>query len=487
MVKLVKYIGKQLQCKHKVPASERSVALDSFPRLSDWLKTVNLRRQVTQPSSPLLCVLKAVSGELSLDALLQMSSLQVSDAMRRFGSSSEECSRLNAALSCLKNACKSGGELREDSCQWSSSETQRRESSGAPSEQLSCPGGPVRPHSPSPLTRVPCSQPRSVSVSAIPSSDCPAPSHPGVYLYMDPFSPCTPPLTPPSKRKSKLKPPRTPPPPSRKVLHLLPGFSTLTRSKSHESQLGNRIEEVPQNKSGKKNKLLLSVQINGGSGCEDAPARSPLVSLRAQCHPAPSPAPAAGSHPLPGTPTLLDEYSTQKSRFSTKSWLSQTCQVCQKNMMFGVKCKHCRLKCHNKCTKEAPSCRISFLPIEKIRRTESVPSDINNPVDRPAEAPQFGMLPKALTKKDHPPAVSQLDSSSNPSSTTSSTPSSPAPFQQSNPNSATPPSNPSPKGHRDSRFNFPGKWRGFCATQYRPYTQYTPHSSTHIAHHTIQP
>ncbi|XP_041097234.1 kinase suppressor of Ras 1-like isoform X2 [Polyodon spathula] len=457
-VKLVKYIGKQLQCKHKVPVSNRSTALDSFPRLSDWLKTVNLRREVTQ----------AVSGELSFDALLQMSSLQVSDAMRRFGSSSEECSRLNAALSCLQNACKSGEELREHSCQWSSSETQRRESSGTPPEQLSCLGGPVRPHSPSPLARTPCSQPRSISVSAIPTSDCPAPTHPGVYLYMDPFSPCTPPLTPPCKRKSKLKPPRTPPPPSRKVLHLLPSFSTLTRSKSHESQLGNRIEELPQNKSC-KNKLLLGVQINGGGACEDPPARSPVISLRAQCHPAPSPAPTAG------TPTLLDEYSAQKNniqrgspqtarrdiglavthRFSTKSWLSQTCQVCQKNMMFGVKCKHCRLKCHNKCTKEAPSCRISFLPIEKIRRTESVPSDINNPVDRPAEAPQFGTLPKALTKKDHPPAVTQLDSSSNPSSTTSSTPSSPAPFQQSNPNSATPPPNPSPKGHRDSRFNFP--------------------------------
>ena len=41
-----------------------------------------------------------------------------------------------------------------------------------------------------------------------------------------------------------------------------------------------------------------------------------------------------------------------------------------------------------------------FLPlVAKIRRTESVPSDINNPVDRPAEAPQFGTLPKALTKK----------------------------------------------------------------------------------------
>uniref|UniRef100_A0A4W4F0N6 Kinase suppressor of ras 1a n=1 Tax=Electrophorus electricus TaxID=8005 RepID=A0A4W4F0N6_ELEEL len=143
-------------------------------------------------------------------------------------------------------------------------------------------------------------------------------------------------------------------------------------------------------------------------------------------------------------------------RFSTKSWLSQTCQVCQKNMIFGVKCKHCRLKCHNKCTKEAPSCRISFLP---SKRTESVPSDINNPVDRPAEAPQFGTLPKAITKKEHPPVLNQLDSSSNPSSTTSSTPSSPAPFQQSNPPSATPPPNPSPKGHRDNRFHFPGECR----------------------------
>lgn len=159
--------------------------------------------------------------------------------------------------------------------------------------------------------------------------------------------------------------------------------------------------------------------------------------------------------------------------------------------------------------------------VAKIRRTESVPSDINNPVDRPPEPPMFGTLPKAITKKvkeknvyicfslwniqpgfalrektnisfqllyhlllrnvkisstvpiccrrflknsarlvstqDHPPVMNQLDSSSNPSSTTSSTPSSPAPFQQSNPPSATPPPNPSPKGHRDCRFNFPGE------------------------------
>lgn len=45
---------------------------------------------------------------MSLDALLQMTSAQVSDTMRRLGSGSEECARLIAALSCLKSATETG-------------------------------------------------------------------------------------------------------------------------------------------------------------------------------------------------------------------------------------------------------------------------------------------------------------------------------------------------------------------------------------------
>uniref|UniRef100_A0A3B4GN76 non-specific serine/threonine protein kinase n=1 Tax=Pundamilia nyererei TaxID=303518 RepID=A0A3B4GN76_9CICH len=409
-VKLMKYICKQLQCKQKVPETERPEALDSYPHLRDWLRTINLRPEL-------------IEAKLSLDTLLQMTGAQVRDTMRRLGSSSEECGRLGAALSCLRSATESGGELRDDSSLWLSEPTRRDSGSLLTADQLTNLGTPLRTHSPSPLARpstiqstpsTPCAtfpHPRSGSVSAAPTPD----AH-GDSPLTDPFPMSfaraarlhghisTPPITPPSKRRHRLKPPCTPPPPSRKVLHLLPNI-TLTRSKSHESQLGNRIEDPPTNNSPQAIRRDIGLAVT--------------------------------------------------HRFSTKSWLSQTCQVCQKNMMFGVKCKHCRLKCHNKCTKEAPSCRISFLPIAKIRRTESVPSDINNPVDRPQEAPQFGTLPKAITKKDHPPVLNQLDSSSNPSSTTSSTPSSPAPFQQSNPPSATPPPNPSPKGHRDSRFNFP--------------------------------
>ncbi|XP_057630048.1 kinase suppressor of Ras 1 isoform X3 [Chionomys nivalis] len=352
-----------------------------------------------------------IPQELTLDALLEMDESKAKEMLRRWGASPEECSRLQQALTCLRKVTGLGGEHKEDSG-WSSADAQRESSSGPSVDMLS------------PLGRVGASTqgPRSISVSALPASDSPVPGlseglsdtciplhNSGRLTPRALHSFITPPTTPQLRRHTKLKPPRTPPPPSRKVFQLLPNFPTLTRSKSHESQLGNRIDEV-------------------------SPMRFDLPH---------------------GSPQLVrrDIGLSVTHRFSTKSWLSQVCNVCQKSMMFGVKCKHCRLKCHNRCTKEAPACRISFLPLARLRRTESVPSDINNPVDRASE-PHFGTLPKALTKKEHPPAMN-LDSSSNPSSTTSSTPSSPAPFlTSSNPSSATTPPNPSP-GQRDSRFSFP--------------------------------
>lgn len=410
--KLINYISKQLHCKLKVPHLERTKMLNSYPKVSDWLYTIGVRNEVVQK----------VPEDLTLDALLEMNELKVKETMKRYGASTEECSRLNGALTCLRKLAWSGGDMKDT---WNPSET-RKDSSSLSPHDLSSPVGTVFTTLNTQLPKANSHQPRSISVSAIPVSE----SH-GPYIYpesfQDPFSSSTPsnkltlrtphgititpPTTPMTKRHMKLKPPRTPPPPSRKVFQqLLPNFSTLKRSKSHESQLGNRIDEVPTSKF-------------------DIPHGSPQMVRR-------------------------DIGLSVTHRFSTKSWLSQVCHVCQKNMMFGVKCKHCKLKCHNKCTKEAPPCRISFLPLPKIRRTESVPSDINNQVERPAE-PLFGTLPKALTKKEHPPAITHLDSSSNPSSTTSSTPSSPAPFQSSNPLSATTPPNPSPMGLKDSRFNFP--------------------------------
>ncbi|NXC37781.1 KSR1 Kinase, partial [Penelope pileata] len=419
-VKLIDYIHRQRQCKLSVPLHDRTAELNSYPRFNDWLDIVNVRKEVVQ----------RIPEELTLDALLEMNESKVKETMKRCGARDEECSRLNGALSCLRKVAESGGELKDDVLM--NLPEARRENSSANTTESPCSSVPAWTHTALNLPKGSSQQARSVSVSTIPSSDSLALSHgPSIYAdnLLDPFAfpahsgrltprtphsiTITPPATPQTKRRHKLKPPRTPPPPCRKVFQLLPNFPTLTRSKSHESQLGNRIDDVPP----------IKFELSQGS-----------------------------------PQTVRRDFGLAVThRFSTKSWLSQICQVCQKSMMFGVKCKYCRLKCHNKCTKEAPACRISFLPIAKIRRTESVPSDINNPVDRPTE-PQFGTLPKALTKKEHPPAINHLDSSSNPSSTTSSTPSSPAPFQSSNPPSATPPPNPSPMGQRDGRFNFPAAY-----------------------------
>lgn len=54
-VKLMKYICKQLQCKQKVPETERPEALDSYPRLRDWLRTINLRPELTEVGPAALC------------------------------------------------------------------------------------------------------------------------------------------------------------------------------------------------------------------------------------------------------------------------------------------------------------------------------------------------------------------------------------------------------------------------------------------------
>ncbi|XP_054650337.1 kinase suppressor of Ras 1-like isoform X3 [Dunckerocampus dactyliophorus] len=376
--------------------------------------------EATSSKSQEIAYTEAATRKLSADAVLQMAISEVEDTMKRLGSNADDRSRLATALSCLKSPAETGEDVRPDSQQ------------------------PTASHG------------RLISVSVVPNSDDNLPTEDMVEAFS---------LEP---KSTKTIP--TPPPPSRKLLQLLPFSIALTRSKSHESQLANRIEEPAKPKANKKNKkALAALQVNGfGSSPEDSNPRSPLLSAHTY-----SPVPVSAPYTMTAAPTQLDNSVVQGTsphtvrrdiglavthRFSTKSWLSQTCQVCGKNMMFGVKCKHCKLTCHNKCTKGAPSCRISFLTLPRMRRAESVPSDINNRIDHTAKSPlQFGTLPKA--KREPPVSSIQLDSSSNPSSAASSTPSSPAHSQRSNTPSvsATPPLNTSPESSCHDSFHFPGQ------------------------------
>uniref|UniRef100_A0A3Q2YAK1 Kinase suppressor of ras 1 n=1 Tax=Hippocampus comes TaxID=109280 RepID=A0A3Q2YAK1_HIPCM len=343
------------------------------------------------------CVPQASDEKLSVDSVLQMPSSDVLDTMKRLGSNSEDRSRLTAALSCLKSPTETG-------------EPRNR----------TLPDSQRRIHSTNQQSTVRHS--RSISISVVPCSGDNQPYIPTEEM-VDAFSlaPSTPSRIPASKIQT-AKTVHTPPPPSRKLLQLLPISIGPTRSKSHDSQA------EPAN-----HKWVVALCVTSVPKRHLAVHRSSPQTVRRDIG-------LAVTH-----------------RFSTKSWLSQICQVCGKNMIFGVKCKHCKLKCHNKCTKDAPSCRISFLTLPKMRRAESVPSDINNRIDHKAKIPlQFGTLPKAITKRQPP---NQLDSSSNPSSAASSTPSSPARSQQSNPPSVstTPPLNTSPQGSQDDNFHFPGQ------------------------------
>ncbi|XP_069849633.1 kinase suppressor of Ras 2 isoform X1 [Dipodomys merriami] len=506
--KLVKYFSRQLSCKKKVALQERNAELDGFPQLRHWFRIVDVRKEVVEEICP---------GQLSLEDLLEMTDEQVCETVEKFGANPEECARLNASLSCLRAVHLSGGNpSKQDwTIQWPTPEPEP----GKENSPL-CPAEPAaRARAPHPSPRVPArcaphlchpapgahGDPRAHGDRL--SVDRPGPLESGPRSLppsprqrhaarTPPRTPnivtVTPPGTPPARRRNKLKPPGTPPPSSRKLIHLIPGFTALHRSKSHEFQLGQRPDEAHTPKAKKKSKPFnLKIHSGGVGSCENIPAqpRSPLLSDRSLRSFFVGHAPF-----LPSTPPVHSEancsantlsvprWSPQiprrdlgnsiKHRFSTKYWMSQTCTVCGKGMLFGLKCKNCKLKCHNKCTKEAPPCHLLIIhrgDPARLVRTESVPCDINNPVRKPPRYSDLHIsqtLPKTnKINKDHIPVPYQPDSSSNPSSTTSSTPSSPAPPL---PPSATPPSplHPSPQCTRQQKnFNLP------AASHYYKYKQ----------------
>uniref|UniRef100_H3BC71 Kinase suppressor of ras 2 n=1 Tax=Latimeria chalumnae TaxID=7897 RepID=H3BC71_LATCH len=498
--KLVKYFSRQLSCKRKVALQERNAELEGFPHLTHWFRIVDIRKEVIE---------EIVPGQLTLEALLEMTDDQVCETLMKYGANSEECARSNAALSCLRNVHKSAGSSfsKQDwTIQWPATETGKENTPVSEPEPTQW----LQPH----LSQSPKVQPRCTQQYCHP-----APAIGSIYTHVDrltveghhglcppiepghrslPPSPrqrhaghtpprtpivttMTPPGTPPIRRRNKLKPPGTPPPSSRKLIHLLPGFTALHRSKSHEFQLGNRVDEAQTPKTKKKNKPLNLKIHNSVGSCENIPSqRSPLLSERSLRsffvgYPSflPSTPPVHTEANFSANTLSVPRWSPQvprrdlgnsiKHRFSTKYWMSQTCIVCGKGMLIGLKCKNCKLKCHNKCTKEAPPCHLLIIhrgEPARLVRTESVPCDINNPIRRPPRYSDLHIsqtLPKTnKINKDHIPVPYQPDSSSNPSSTTSSTPSSPAPPL---PPSATPPSplHPSPQCTRQQKqFNLPG-------------------------------
>ncbi|NXR49706.1 KSR2 Kinase, partial [Hippolais icterina] len=334
--KLVKYFSRQLSCKRKVALQERNAKLEGFPQLLHWFRIVDIRKEVMEEIAP---------GQLSLEDLLDMTDDQVCATVEKFGANSEECARLNASLSCLRSVHKSGGSLSKQdwTIQWPSTEPGKENSPGCPPE----PGPWGRTHL-SPKVQPKCGQhhchagsshgPMYTHVDRLTVE-----GHPGLCPPLEsghrslPPSPrqrhaahtpprtpnivttMTPPGTPPVRRRNKLKPPGTPPPSSRKLIHLIPGFTALHRSKSHEFQLGHRVDEAHTPKVKKKNKPLnLKIHSSVGS-CENIPAqRSPLLSERSLR------SFFVGYPPfLPSTPPVHTEATFSANTLSVPRWSPQ--------------------------------------------------------------------------------------------------------------------------------------------------------------------
>ncbi|NXK20550.1 KSR2 Kinase, partial [Arenaria interpres] len=487
--KLVKYFSRQLSCKRKVALQERNAKLEGFPQLLHWFRIVDIRKEVMEEIAP---------GQLSLEELLEMTDDQVCATVEKFGANSEECARLNASLSCLRSVHKSGGSLSKQdwTIQWPTTEPGKENSPGCQPE----PGQWGRTHlSQSPKVQPKCGQhhchggsphgPMYTHVDRLTVE-----GHPGLcppvesghrslppsprqrhVAHTPPRTPnivttMTPPGTPPVRRRNKLKPPGTPPPSSRKLIHLIPGFTALHRSKSHEFQLGHRVDEAHTPKVKKKNKPLNLKIHNSVGSCENIPAqRSPLLSERSLR------SFFVGYPPfLPSTPPVHTE-----ATFSARS-LGCSDAPCSEPHPPGqtvvlripltlpshaFSLSPARLKCHNKCTKEAPPCHLLIIHrgVLTCYQGSSALEHLGvAPSDSALTTSSFFLLP--CVPQDHIPVPYQPDSSSNPSSTTSSTPSSPAPPL---PPSATPPSplHPSPQCPRQQKqFNLPvGALVGFCS------------------------
>lgn len=125
-----------------------------------------------------------------------------------------------------------------DSCSYEPQQDSDAFSPISPSSNSGSPHTPLQPTS---------THGRSISISVVPCSNDYRP-----FITADEMTDTftVEPSTPPTTRTSKtctVKPSHTPPLSSRRFLQLLPNI-TMTRCKSHESQLANRIEEPATHK-----------------------------------------------------------------------------------------------------------------------------------------------------------------------------------------------------------------------------------------------
>ncbi|XP_014211484.1 kinase suppressor of Ras 2 isoform X2 [Copidosoma floridanum] len=469
--KLIKLYSKQLVTKEKLVNESLSTEMEQFPSLKQWLQVVGLTPESIQLVCSKTSTLEALKekSEHELGSLLGKNSTQHKEELRRL------CRAL-CNLRCYMDALVRGDIDSDMNLYWDSWNIPNVKSGPSPR--------PIR-------TRVPR--------SSVPSEDSiPYSNNKNNNFYTHALgqsssvvslSSTSPPVTPLSYKDQAINTFKfsTTPPISKRNQNGPDNLSqsdvfSLTKSKSHESQLANRLENgeiassfVSDQQSattGRRTRLPtapgsygIGSDIDGSLLNSSSPIKSPPYSNVEGDDNAFRPIGTSLQVPKsPRTPTMGQMTHTIKHRF-TKNYtvLSTTCDFCNKPMYWGrsLKCKECKFKCHKECESHVPaSCCLPAELVEafKIRYLSDNASSVS-PVMSKTEtmSPNHHSLNYHPThrkdrKSSHPfplvPLFQGADSSSNTSSCNSSTPSSPALLLPTNPSQT-------PQASIKAQFHFP--------------------------------
>lgn len=322
--KLIKLFSRQVLAKRKCGECENAAELKNYPKLVLWLKVVGLSANS----------IEGLSNKLTtFDDMLEKPEQEIKAYLSAVNAREEDKRRFLIAMRNLKTyterqlqgvAPSADVDLHWDS--WDragAAQLPRRVHTSVPSEEL-------------------CS---SLGSRLAPSAAA-----------------LRPPTTPPACRRRAAGGS-----PSGSLAALPDALPPLTKSRSHEAHLENRLDLGTDNGTAVPRQAPPVLPNDGG--LRRRLATEPGLEL-ANCSPlSPSRSPPFVSPDQQGDACFVDEPATQPvvprsprmhgmahaihHRF-TSSVKVTTCQQCDKAMFFGYKCKECKFRCHRDCMEKVP-------------------------------------------------------------------------------------------------------------------------------------
>ncbi|BET02612.1 kinase suppressor of Ras [Nesidiocoris tenuis] len=408
--KIVKLFARQLMTKAKLRESCPSASeLRALPSVKQWLQVVGLSPESVEAIHRRIKSIEVLQEKSEHELWILIGAEHSSTAHQ------EELRRLNRALHNLKKYADILAKGESESCEvplyWDSWDRNAGVTALSPKVQT--------------RKTTPRSNP-SVTGAPVPSSP-----------------PTTPPITKHKFGGDRERFPSTPPPIIKHTTKnlsnlqnsaLFPDTHPLTKSKSHESQLGNKVDGENNNTTAAptNNERRARLPTEPGPPGTSSPSLAPS--------PVKSPPPADTTMKnstttlqvpkSPRTPTTITRGMGHviAHRFTKNFKVISTCDYCGKQMFIGtgLKCKECKCKCHRDCqSKVPPSCGLPKELMDEFKRTFEENSSPSLGRPSPSHIPS---LPRrdGRTSSVIPPFPGGPDSSSNTSSCNSSTPSSPA-------------------------------------------------------------